>query len=307
MSSLPRASIVLTSSDNWTILKLAESLLCQSIDVSRHELIVVDCVGKQLILDELEQVASIVKGAIPVRAVSLGHVPRAKARNAAISLASHDLLLFLGADILPEPTTVEQHLQFHQRYPEENKVAFGPTVFPERLREEPFRRWLDESGVQFGAPFTKGPRAVPKNFFYVTNTSIKKFFQERAGQYDERFPYHMTDDYEMGIRMRQIGIDMHYLPDAVCLHEHAVTLEERTQVMKQAAHSARIYESLFPEHGTLYKQYTSRRWHVGRAFLGRVMHSLLGSERGRSMYYGSTLATAFANEYDRIGPVNIAS
>ena len=93
---------------------------------------------------------------------------------------------------------------------------------------------------------------------------------------------------------------MCYLPEAVCIHDHEVTLPERLEMMKRAAHSAHIYESLFPDRGPLYSQYNrSLGWYRSKAWLSLMLFRLFGVEWARGDFYDKTLAQAFVEEYER--------
>jgi GT2 family glycosyltransferase len=214
------------------------------------EVIVVDAIRRR---DWRDVVASYLPGVdqgidqgLDVRLVEMAASCRAKAVNGALDLARAGIVLFLADDFIPHPGTLAAHLRFHQEHPALEAAAVGPGLFPERLRRSSFRRWLEDSGSLLGVSFTNPQPYLPPGFFYVANTSVKRAMVDRAGRFDERFPFDAWDDMEFGQRLVQAGYRSHYLAEAVCEHEHAVTLAERLEHMRNAGISAAIFERIHP-------------------------------------------------------------
>jgi GT2 family glycosyltransferase len=125
----------------------------------------------------------------------------------------------------------------------EEMVSIGPGLFPKDQRTNDFMHWLENSGELFGVSFTDPAFQLPPYYFYMANTSLKLSFLQRAGPFDEDFPYDAMDDWEMGKRLVACGMRNHYLPDAVATHEHIISLEERCRAMRQAGESSAIYDA----------------------------------------------------------------
>jgi GT2 family glycosyltransferase len=155
--------------------------------------------------------------------------------------------LFLADDFIPERYCFEAHVRFHDGYPEEHYVGVGPAFFSERLRRDPFRRWLEDSGELFGTSFTHLQPEVVQSYFYGANTSLKRSFIDRVGGFDENFRYHTTDDYEFGVRARKFGMKAVFLPDARAIHEHDVNLAERAASVRRSGSSNVWLERKHPD------------------------------------------------------------
>lgn len=86
--------------------------------------------------------------------------------------------------VIPPRSLVEglSRLRFHEANPELHSVGIGGGVCPAELRKNAFRRWLEDSGEQFGVSFTTGVEHFPGNFFYVANSSVKRELLGRAGR-----------------------------------------------------------------------------------------------------------------------------
>ena len=168
---------------------------------------------------------------------------RARQLNVGIELAKADILLMLADDFIPSPNLVSDHLKAHEQDPREELVAIGPGLFPKGENTNAFMKWLEDSGELFGVSFTQAPAMLPNWFFYMANTSLKRSFLEKAGRFDENFPYDAMDDWEMGNRLLAHGMRNVYLPGAIAIHEHVIDLPERCRAMEQAGESSAIYDS----------------------------------------------------------------
>jgi GT2 family glycosyltransferase len=168
---------------------------------------------------------------------------RARQLNAGIAIARAPWLLLLADDFIPSPAVVRLHLQAHIQDPDSRLVAMGPGLFRQDSSTTEFMHWLEDSGALFGVPFTRRDLVeLPPHYFYMANTSLSRQLLERAGPFDEDFPYDAMDDLEMGWRLRSLGMRTCYLPDAVATHEHIVSFQERCQTMEKAGESAAIFD-----------------------------------------------------------------
>jgi GT2 family glycosyltransferase len=227
------------------------------------------------------------------------HGGRAAGLNRGIREARGNVILLLGDDIVPPPGFVSAHLAAHAADPDENVVAIGGGVFPPRLRDTAFRRWLDESGEQFGVSFTSG-RTPPPGWFWCGNTSLKRDFLLSGDMFDERLSLAAWDDYELGLRLEERGMVTRYLPEALGTHEHPVTVGERRMVMHDAGVSAARFDDIYPP---------GHRWHKGldsrvplplleaRAQWSRLRYRLDRDERDAHDYFRRTLRCAVPRGY----------
>jgi cellulose synthase/poly-beta-1,6-N-acetylglucosamine synthase-like glycosyltransferase len=183
--------------------------------------------------------------ATPVRLLETRRPGRAAANNAGVRAARSNLLVFVGDDFIPSPTLVRAHVEFH-RNARAAAVGIGPSFFTEELREDPLRRWLEDSGELYGIPFRLAEQSWSRDFFYAGNVSLGRTLFERVGAFDEAFLYDLYDDYEFGVRLRAMGVATHYLPKAVAWHDHVVDLAERTQAMRRSGTAARQCERTHP-------------------------------------------------------------
>jgi len=172
---------------------------------------------------------------------------RSLRHNLGAAHAGGDLLVFLADDFEPVPHFLEAHADFHELNPDPHAVAVGPGLFDDALRQQPFARWVEDSGQIFGVPFRRCAGAWPRNYFYAGNASIKRSKFESLGGFDERFATDAWDDYEFGLRFAASGGYSQVVTEAIGIHRHAVSYEERCQTMEQAGEAARVLEAAHPE------------------------------------------------------------
>jgi GT2 family glycosyltransferase len=303
MRSSPRLSVIVavTPRDHEVIHHTIQALADQSVSRSDYEVLVVDADHTR---DREPTVRRIIE---PTRDLHLRYIKihkrgRAASHNKGIQESSANLLLFLADDFVPTRALIQEHLKFHETYPMPNVVAIGPALFSPHLEMTPFMRWLESTEHQFGVSFAGRNPAIPTDFFYGANTSLKKDFLVGVGLFDEDFPYDAVDDYEMGLRLFKHGMKTVFLPRALAYHDHQVTLEGRRSAMRRAGTSTRILDSKYPSCGqkrVVHHPSTSRirilaRW-------SRLKFFLMGREQDRDLYFRRCMTHAFLEGYERCG------
>jgi GT2 family glycosyltransferase len=168
------------------------------------------------------------------------------ARNAGWRAARAPVVLFLGDDILAGRELVELHLTFHARCPEDTAGLLGHVRWAEELRPTTFMRWL-ERGFQSDYGRLDGGEAPWWGDFTTSQVSVKRSLLERAGGFDEeRFPF-LYEDTELGYRLHQLGLRLHYEPRARSEHLHRPDLEEWRERMSVVAAAERRFSELHGE------------------------------------------------------------
>ncbi len=120
-----------------------------------------------------------------------------KARNIGIQAASHDLLLFLDSDCLPEPTWLEEHLKAHTA----GYQVVGGGVLPEG---ENYWR-LSYNLTLFHEFYTTAPPG-PRQYLPTLNLSVQRQVIETVGLLNEALA--RGQDIEWTARMKGAG----YMP-----------------------------------------------------------------------------------------------
>jgi GT2 family glycosyltransferase len=180
----------------------------------------------------------------PARAIVRPSPGVSAARNAGWREARGSLVLFLGADIVPVPRFVAEHLTSHERRPEPEVAVLGSVRWARSLRVNPFMRWL-EYGIQFGYAGIEGETAG-WGHFHTANASLKRELLERVGGFDESFPF-LYEDMELSYRLHHAGFTLLYNPAAEGEHHHPTTLEEYRPRIAEIAKAERKFVTKYPE------------------------------------------------------------
>lgn len=190
------------------------------------------------------------------------------ARNLGIQKAKTDLILFLGDDILAEPSLVQEHFEVHQTFNEKNIAVLGQTSWNPFEEITPYMHFLAWSGWQFNyskiakfKPFTNFPEYKEHNhqgkflppsqqhwFFYTSNLSLKKslLLQEN---FSSKFTSYGWEDIELGLRLTQKeNLHLFYNPQADAFHSHPQTEAEFETKIKTLAQGLKLVPALKPKH-----------------------------------------------------------
>lgn len=178
------------------------------------------------------------------------HEPRpgpAVARNTGTWAAQGDVVLFLGDDMAPaEEGLLRGHVALHAQRPEERYAVLGRATWRPDRQVTQFMRWLEHGGPQFQFHrLTPGP-VDPSLYLYTPNISMKRSLLRRIGGFDERFPFAATEDVELGVRLRDIGLVLDYHPELVVLHDHPTTLADSLARMGKVGRSGALFITIHP-------------------------------------------------------------
>ena len=183
------------------------------------------------------------------------------ARNTGLRAAGAPIVLFLGDDVLPSPSLLATHAEWHARFPEEHVAVLGHVRWARRLRRTAFMAWL-ERGIQTDYASIAGDRAG-WGHFYTTNVSLKRAFALRAGGFDEQLPF-LYEDLDFGRRLHDLGLDLRYAREAEAEHLHPATLDDWRRRMEAVGAAERSFAGKHPD----FEPYFRRR--LGAAAEGRA-------------------------------------
>lgn len=207
------------------------SLTQQSLPHDRYEVVVVDdgsTDGTQAVLAEFGP---------PVRSIRFpANRGRSAARNVGIRDADATLVVLVDSDIVVRPDFLQSHLRTHRQA--------GPGI----LSRGPV---IDVESIAFAR---KGavPRLAPSPAYLTTaNAAVEKTALLQAGLFDETFPGYGWEDFELGFRLRRLGIRRVFCSQAVAFHVESRDREQDVQslLLKEEAR-ARSAVYFFRKHRT---------------------------------------------------------
>jgi len=129
------------------------------------------------------------------------------ARNYGIKQARGEIIIFIDSDILVDSHFVEEHLEYHQRYP--RIVVKGPVIHTHTLVHP-----TGERGKL---------KDISMAFFATGNCSVEKKALLEAGLFDEDFKEYGWEDLELGVRLKKTGLKVKNNRRAIGYHYQSKT------------------------------------------------------------------------------------
>jgi glycosyltransferase involved in cell wall biosynthesis len=186
---------------------------------------------------------------IPLRVLTQENRGPAAARNTGVAVAAGQWVAFLGDDTVPSPGWLRAHREAHRSRGDDPRLAvIGYTGWHRRMRLNPFLRYVNEYGLQFGYALIQDREDVPFNFFYTSNLSLRRD-ELLAEPFDLRFPYAAWEDIEVAYRLKKRGLRLVYEPAATVAHDHPTDIARFASRQEKAGYCAVVFYRLHPELG----------------------------------------------------------
>lgn len=245
---VPRVSVVVPTFERLDVLPEVLDALGHQDGAPSFEVIVVDDGSRDATWSYLGQKA--LAGDLPLVAYRQENRGPAAARNAGVAAASGELVAFLGDDTVPDRGWMAAHLAAHARLAGDRPLAVvGYTGWHSRMRLNPFLRYINEMGLQFGYGLIAEPDDVPFNFLYTSNLSLPRELVRRV-PFDEGFPYPAWEDTELAYRLTtQHRLRLAYEPQARTAHDHPTDIRRFSQRQRRAGYCAVVFARKHPEMG----------------------------------------------------------
>lgn len=204
-------SVVIPTYNRKPILeKCLRALEQQSFDpdlIAGYEVVVVDDGSSDGTVDWLRSQSQDLPH---VRLLEQNHQGPAAARNLGVKAAQGDTIIFIDSDLV----VLTEFLQFH---------ALGLTRAQAKTGHD---RYFTYGRVINTCNF-EDPTAEPfkvtdysRAFFATGNVAIAKHWLETAGLFDTQFTLYGWEDLELGVRLKNLGLELVKVPDAVGYHWH---------------------------------------------------------------------------------------
>ncbi len=239
---MPEISVVIPTYNRLdTLAHVIPTLLAQDLPAERYELLVCDSNSTD---GTREYLAGISEQHPNVRHLPGAYTGRAMARNAGISAAQGEVVLFNDSDILASPDLLSQHLRHHRE--ERNLAVVGLEVQVKDLDDYAFKRDHPEERGFLHKPTRK---QLPWLYFLTGNASVRRDDLLRVGSFDESFTGYGHEDLELGYRLEKAGIRILYEPNAVNYHCQDVPHDDQKEKMKLAGRSTVRFYRKHPDFG----------------------------------------------------------
>ena len=175
----------------------------------------------------------------------------AKARNLALERAESEIIIIIGDDIELDQNFVAKHLEWHTTHSRCEQAVLGYVTWPDGLKTNAFMCWLEHGGKTFFFPyddFTSGER-INSEHFYTCNISLKRSLLFQTSLFDESFPYASHEDIELGRRLGDLGMELHYDAGLKGYHWHYLNVHSIARRVYLMGCSAPVYWEKVSESG----------------------------------------------------------
>ncbi|MFZ0815184.1 MAG: glycosyltransferase, partial [Candidatus Sulfotelmatobacter sp.] len=166
----------------------------------------------------------------------------AAARNVGIREASSELILFTDDDIIPRPTLVAEHLEWHKQHPEKEVAVLGNVDWDPNVGPTPFMEWYGSDGALFAYGHFHGKTDLDYIDFYTCNLSLKVQFLRNHGTFDEDFKIAAYEDIELAYRLRKVGMRLMYNPKAKAYHSQYISFDDACGRARKAMSAREIFK-----------------------------------------------------------------
>ena len=176
-----------------------------------------------------------------VRLFEQDHLGPAAARNFGVEQARGDMIVFIDSDLVVTEVFLQAHAQTlqqgQQRLGSDRLFTYGRVINTcnfENPTSEPYKV------TDFSAAY-----------FATGNVAIARHWLEKAGLFDVGFQLYGWEDLELGVRLKQLGLQLIKCPEAVGYHWHPpFSLQDIPNLIDKEIQRGRMGVLFYQKHPT---------------------------------------------------------
>jgi glycosyltransferase involved in cell wall biosynthesis len=235
-----KVSIVIPTHNQKEILaKALDYLILQDYPKDQYEIIVVDDGSSD---GTQEMVRSKMGSEVSWRYLYQKQRGPHFARNLGIEKAGGEIIIFVDSDIFAAPNFITEHVKFHQKFGD--VLVSGPVVRTDRLNHI-----FSDSGIR---KLRKLSFVFSLPSFITSNLSVRRKFLIRVGGFDEEFTGFGWHDWELGLRLKKLGLKAKVNINAMVYHyKKSITLSDLPSSCKKKREQGRNAVLYYKKHPSL--------------------------------------------------------
>src|SRR5262245_2438625 len=241
----PSISVVIPTLNRAGLLdQTLDSLGKQSLSRHQYEVIVVDDGSS----DTTPNVCRRHSSKVALRYFRLMHSGTSAAKNLGIMTAASPIVLFFDDDDLADSDLLKEHLEGHQKHPEDNFAILGYTAWAPRLQvTEVMDYILNVSHRLFNYSRLNDGQELDFTYFWAGRISCKRAFLARRGIFDQRLQAAAHEDVELGYRLSRFGLKVIFRRSAVQYMNRPITYAEYCQRCEKQGQAQWAIRQLYSE------------------------------------------------------------
>ncbi|MGB3137589.1 MAG: glycosyltransferase [Nodosilinea sp.] len=214
-----------------------ERQTCDPALVDDYELVVVDDGSTDGTQEWLRQTTEFPH----VRLFERHHEGAGMARNYGVKVARGDTIVFIDSDVILAPGALQAHARaLHDAYQDQG-------------HDRTFTAGRLVNTSNFDQPTTEPAKVTDFSnaFFDTANVAIARRWLIDAGLFDPDFRLYGWEDLELGVRLKNLGISMIKVPEALGYHYHApFALDQIPKMIDQETQRGRMGALFYQKHPT---------------------------------------------------------
>lgn len=214
-----RVSVIIPTFNRRALLeRTLPTVLDQTFPAGEYEVIVVVDGSTDGTAEALRSLSS------PVRFRVLEQFNRgqAAARNAGLSVATGDLVLFLDDDLFCERDLIAEHVAARSGA---DDLVFGPVLVSPESRRTLATEWMRVSVRDWLFRLSRAGVSLPTDAMVLANSSMNRDVLVGIGGFDEQF-VRAHEDRELGLRLWRAGVRFQFCKKAVTYQLYTKSTDE---------------------------------------------------------------------------------
>src|SRR5262249_40089006 len=219
----PLISVVLPTFNRAALLKGSlESLASQTLEGHLYEVIVVDDGSTDSTSEMCEGFSSRMR----LKHLRIENSGIAAAKNLGIFTSSGPLVLFFDDDDYADRNLLQEHVEFHHKYPDENIAALGYTTwFPSLPVSNVMHYVTDVAYFLFAYGPLSDRQVLDYTYFWGGRSSCKRSLLVNHGVFNQQFRFG-SEDIELGYRLTKFGLKVIFNRKAIQYMSRTITYAE---------------------------------------------------------------------------------
>jgi len=219
MAEAPTVSVLIPTHQRRQALRAAlKSLARQSVEPGAYEVVV----STDACSDGTAEMIDALEVPYELRRVSPQGRGRAAAVNTALAAARGEVAIVLDDDMRVVPEFVERHRAHHP--PGSRRCVLGAVPVELNPGSTHAARYVKAKfDLHLSRLSDPAHLALPRSF-YTGNASLRTEVLREVGGFDESFGVYGNEDVELSLRLRKVGVELGYDPEALACQEYGKDL-----------------------------------------------------------------------------------